>query len=337
LFGNSKVALSILLTIISVLTLLITVPVTTNASTTIIQQEEGDLAQTDDDNSFKIYQNPTYGINIQYPSNWRIDEGDVYADDYVPDIVSFIASVRSNTEAYAPSLSISIDNPPPNLNENLNEYLTRITSEYIDTYEDFKVIESDTNSILSGKPAYMIVFTDEEDSIDYKSMEIGTIIGDKVYFVTYYAEEEQYSNYLPTVQEMISSVKMTRSSGGLETNSPTTAKDPDKINPSPNQPDTSTTTDDSDEIDRSPGKLTDRYYEGLDWRGICSDALGSGFISQPCDTLITPDGNALTSQGKQVMEGALCPRGQGVIKMLEFIRGPIPDHLESELTAACDW
>lgn len=285
-------------------------------TTTMIHQQEA-FAQTID-NTFKRYENPTYEINIQYPSNWRVDEGDVYADDYVTDIVSFIAPVRSNTEAYAPSLSISIDNPPPNLNENLNEYLTRITSEYSDTYEDFKVIESDTNSILSGKPAYKIVFTDEEDGIDYKSMEIGTIIGDKVYFVTYYAEEEQYSDYLPTVQEMISSVKMTRSSGGLETNSPTTTEDPPKINPPPNQ-------------------LTDRYYEGLDWRGICNNPLASNYISQPCDTLVTSDGNALTPNGKQVMEGFLCPQGRGVIGTIELFVGPISDHLESELATACGW
>ena len=207
MFGNSKVILSTLSTIIAVLTLLAAVPITTDA-TTIIQQEEQDLAQTNIDNSFKKYQNPDYGINIQYPSNWRVDEGDVYADDYVIDIVSFIAPVTSDSEAYSPSLSISIDNPPPNLNENLNEYLARITNDYGDTLKDFEVIESDTNSILDGKPAYKLVSTDVEDDIDYKSLEIGTIIGDKVYFVTYYAEEEQYSNYLPTVQKMISSFQL---------------------------------------------------------------------------------------------------------------------------------
>ena len=231
---------------------------------TIIHQQEA-FAQTTN-NTFKRYENPTYGINIQYPSNWRVDEGDVYADDYVTDIVSFIAPIRSDTEAYGPSLSISIDNPPPNLNENLNEYLTRITTEYSDTYEDFNVIESDTNSILSGMPVYKIVFTDEEDGIDYKSMEIGTIIGDKVYFVTYFAEEEQYSDYLPTIQKMISSLEMTRSGGGLETNIPTTDGS-NKINPPRNQ-------------------LTDRYYEGFDWREICNNTLASNYILQPCDTLI---------------------------------------------------
>jgi photosystem II reaction center protein PsbP len=198
--------LSTLLTIISVLTLSSTVPITT-AATTIIQQE-GDLAQTNDDNTFKIYQNPIYGIQIQHPSDWRIDEGDVYADDYITDIVSFIAPIRSDTESYAPSLSISIDNLPPNLNENLYEYLNRITNDYDDILKEFEVIESDTNSILAGKPAYKLVSTDEEDGIDYKNMEIGAIIGDKVYFIEYDAEEDQYSDYLPTIQKMMDSFQL---------------------------------------------------------------------------------------------------------------------------------
>ena len=71
----------------------------------------------------------SYGINIQYPSNWRADEGDVYYHDYVIDIVSFIAPITNDSEAYSPSLSLSIDTPPLNL----NEYLSRITNDYGDT------------------------------------------------------------------------------------------------------------------------------------------------------------------------------------------------------------
>ena len=295
------------ITTITVLTL--SVALHTN---TIIHQQEA-FAQTND-NTFKRYENPTYGTNIQYPSDWRADGGDTYANDYVTDIVSFIAPIRSNTEAYASSLSISIDNLLPNL----NEYLTRITTDYSDTYEDFNVIDSDTDSILSGKPAYKIVFTDEEYGIDYKSMEVGTIIEDKVYFVTHYAKEEQYLDYLPTIQKMISSVKMTKSSGGLETDSSTTRKGSYEINPPRNQ-------------------LTGRYYEGLDWREICNNPLASNYISQPCDSLVTSDGNALTPNGKQVMEGFLCPRGQGVISTIELFVGSIPDRLESELATACGW
>jgi hypothetical protein len=92
------------------------------------------------------------------------------------------------------------------------------------------------------------------------------------------------------------------------------------------------------ETNPSPNQLTDRYYEGLDWLGVCNNPFVSKYIgSQSCDTLVTPDGNALTSQGKQVVEAALCPRGQGVIGTLEFFVESIPEHLKNELATACGW
>lgn len=31
------------------------------------------------------------------------------------------------------------------------------------------------------------------------------------------------------------------------------------------------------------------YYEGLDWWGICINSLVRSYISQPCETLVSPD------------------------------------------------
>jgi hypothetical protein len=196
--------------IITVSMLLVALPNRTN--TTIHQQRQALAQENDDDNnknnnknknnSFRTYENPAYGIQIQYPSTWIVYADDVFSDnddnnDASIDIVSFLGPVKSNKEAYAPSLYISIDNPPSpsDLNLNLNEYLTRITNDYEAGLKEFKVIQSDTNSsILAGKPAYKLVFTDEEDEIYYKTMDIGTIIGDKVYSIRYAAEKEQYSD-----------------------------------------------------------------------------------------------------------------------------------------------
>jgi PsbP-like protein len=180
------------------------------------QQPQEALAQTNhnnknNNNAFKLYENATYGINIQYPSNWTIEEGgDEDSDDDVTDVVSFFAPVENDSETVAPSLYISIDSVSSNRNENLNEYLTTTINDYNDS-QDFKVIESSTNSSsLGGYPAYKLVYTDvDENNINYKDMEIGTIIGDKVYFVTYDAAEEEYSVYLPTIQKMIDSLKIT--------------------------------------------------------------------------------------------------------------------------------
>ncbi len=174
----------------------------------IHRQQQEALAQTNDNNTFKLYENPTYGIQIQYPFNWRVDEGDVDSDDNVTDIVSFVALIGNDSETDGPSLYISIDDAS---SSNLNEYLTTTIIDYNDT-EDFEVIESNTNGILGGKPAYKLVFTDvDDDDIDYENMEIGTIIGDKVYFAKYEAEEAQYSDYLPTIQKMIDSLKINAS------------------------------------------------------------------------------------------------------------------------------
>jgi eukaryotic-like serine/threonine-protein kinase len=217
------------MTIITVSMLLVALPIRTN---TIIhqQQQRQALAQANDNNnknnnSFRIYENPAYGIQIQYPSTWIIYAGDMFSGDDAIDIVSFLGPVKSDTKAHAPSLYISIISPPsPDLNLNLNEYLTRITNDYKAKLKEFKVIESNTNSILAGKPAYKLVFTDEEDEIYYNTMDIGTIIGDKVYSLSYVAQREQYSDYLPTVQKMINSLKiMTTSNNGLDTEAPSSS------------------------------------------------------------------------------------------------------------------
>jgi eukaryotic-like serine/threonine-protein kinase len=188
----------------------------TTTNIIIYRQQQEALAQSNDDdnnnNTFKLYENITYGIKIEYPSNWTIEEEGDEDSDNVIDVVSFFAPVRNNSETVTPSLYITIDNPPLNLIENLNEYLRTTINDYNDS-QDFQVIESNTNSsTLGGYPAYKLVYTDvDEDNINYKDMEIGTIIGDKVYLVTYDAAEEEYSVYLPTVQKMIDSLKITTS------------------------------------------------------------------------------------------------------------------------------
>jgi hypothetical protein len=97
----------------------------------------------------------------------------------------------------------------------LEEYASSLITAYNETFTDFNLIESNTNSTLAGKPAYKLVYTEtledeeEEEGTNLKSMEIGTIIGDRVYFIEYIAEEEKYSDYLPIIQMMINSIEIT--------------------------------------------------------------------------------------------------------------------------------
>ena len=79
------------------------------------------------------------------------------------------------------------------------------------------------------------------------------------------------------------------------------------------------------------------YYEGLDWWGICNNSLLRSYISQPCETLVSPDHCALTSQGKIALEGILCPKGPSILSTIELFYGSIPDRAKNELGIACGW
>ena len=156
------------------------------------------------------YQNSSFGIRIQYPANWTKDEQDFDANDTITNIVTFMSPLTSKFDIYSENLGISIEGLS-NPNMTLNGYASSLITDYNKTLTDFNLIELNTNITLGGgnNPAYRLIYTDREDNINYKTMEIGTIIGDKVYYIEYIAEEKKYSNYLPTIQMMINSLEIT--------------------------------------------------------------------------------------------------------------------------------
>jgi S1-C subfamily serine protease len=156
------------------------------------------------------YQNSSYGIRIQYPANWTKDEQDFDPNDTETNIVAFSSPLTSRFDRYSETLYISMKRLTDQ-NMTLDEYAASVISDYNETLTDFNLIESNTNITLGGdnKPAYRLIYTDREDDVNYKTMEIGTIIGDRVYYIEYFAEEKKYSNYLPTIQMMINSFQIT--------------------------------------------------------------------------------------------------------------------------------
>jgi hypothetical protein len=154
------------------------------------------------------YQNSSYGIRIQYPANWTKDEGDLDPNDDITNIVEFSSPFQSRLDSEPETLGVSMEELTDQ-NMTLDEYANLLITDYKETSTNFNLIESDTNnSMLAEMPAYKLVYTDVEDDTNYKTMEIGTIIGDKVYYIEYIAEEEKYDNYLPTIQMMLNSFEL---------------------------------------------------------------------------------------------------------------------------------
>jgi hypothetical protein len=75
--------------------------------------------------------------------------------------------------------------------------------------QDFKLILANAQTYLAGRPAYAIVFAHLYNGLDSKTLQLGTISDNKVYYIIFTTEASKYDIFLPTVQTMISSLEFT--------------------------------------------------------------------------------------------------------------------------------
>ena len=145
------------------------------------------IAQTDQTN-FTTYENPTFGIRIQYPSDWgRLDlsflEASADIDFYPLDDTSGAKDVRIQVKTL------------PSQNMTLEQY----TNTQVESIEG-QILESNATT-LAGMEAHQVIFT----NIGLKTMQVWTLQDDKVYTITYIAEEEDFENDLQVARRMIES------------------------------------------------------------------------------------------------------------------------------------
>jgi serine/threonine-protein kinase len=150
------------------------------------------IAQTN--SNFVTYDNPTFGVRIQYPSDWgRLDLS------FLQDSADIDFYPLADT-SLAKNVKIQVINLPSR-NMTLEEY----TNSQINPLEE-KLLKSNTTT-LAGIPGYEIVFTSVQG---LKTMQVWTIKDDKAYIITYVAKEEDYENDLQIAQKMIDSFEITR-------------------------------------------------------------------------------------------------------------------------------
>ena len=177
---------------------------------------------------FLTYNNPVYGITILYPYNWEInpaEEDIVSPDNNTVSVVRFDSQYENYSDKFQENLGISIENVS---DRNITRYVDNLITDIRESYPSFNIIESNPSSSTTTtstttnlnsshtksnnstyKIVYSIVLHKQEmkipHTINLKGMEIWTMIGTKVYEISYTAEAKKYSHYLPTVQKMIDS------------------------------------------------------------------------------------------------------------------------------------
>lgn len=168
------------------------------------------MSNNNDSNiSFLTYENPIYGISIEYPSAWTYQEPEEEssANTTIFSIVDISPPISEDPNV-ATNFQMGIENlESPS---SLDQYARTVINSYRGNL-NFSLISVDLNSTLSGRPAYQIIFTDvTEDGIERKSIERGTVdeVNNRVYYVAFNTETSMYEKFLPIVRTMMNSLKL---------------------------------------------------------------------------------------------------------------------------------
>lgn len=170
----------------------------------VMAQNPEQSKNSSNSNNFLTYENPIFGIKILYPANWDKQENTSSSNDNstLIDLVAFSPPFKNNSDIVG-KLIVQVDNISDIKPITLERYANDTVS---DLRQDFKVSES--NATLAGSPAYKVEYTGLEANVDLKAMMVMALKGDRAYIISYTAEPEKYSYYLPTVQKMIDSFEI---------------------------------------------------------------------------------------------------------------------------------
>ena len=183
------------------------------------------FAQINIPTQFSLYQNDEYNFEIEHPSDWQ-QFGDVEAGDYTQHIAIFVPKDEikfkefdSTKDYYKMNTRVAIfldySYLLPKLNRNfvLDDAINAYSGN-TEGFKKFELLESDSNSKLSDRLAYKIVFQFKHKGDYIKYIELGTIINDnQVLVLNLKAKADEFDILLPTFQHMINSFKI----GSLET------------------------------------------------------------------------------------------------------------------------
>ena len=163
------------------------------------------IAQSSSSSSLLSYENPTYGITIQYPSNWMTSTNQLPTYN---SIIGFYSPLESLSDVLPVEFALSITTYTTNIS--LDEY-SKITRTALEQ-QGMEISESSATT-LAGNPAHKITFLPgdqiaQNSPVEFKFMQIFTIIGNKVYSLSYNAEASKFSTHLNTIQQMLDSVKI---------------------------------------------------------------------------------------------------------------------------------
>lgn len=160
---------------------------------------------------FNNYENSEMGISIKYPSTFLIDESN--SNETVKQVSFFPAYDDSsdNLQTYISWFEVYVEELYPPISDNpinISSYLKDQANSIQEENADVTIVETSTDSMLSGNPAYKLVTRSYDGNSSIDDIEIGTIVGNIFYSLNYEVNTNQVQDSLPIANKMIYSFKI---------------------------------------------------------------------------------------------------------------------------------
>src|SRR6476619_1586753 len=161
---------------------------------------------------FQTYQNHILGIKIGYPDSWYVRTypynnaaNNTVAGFYSPsNTASELGNISGVSGHFVPYVDIFVfDSKNMSLDKIIKGRINRIqnTSDFI--------IDSKPITLRGNNSAHMLVYSTTTGSDEsFKKLQVYTISDNKVYLITFTAQEALFSNYLPKILKMIDSFEI---------------------------------------------------------------------------------------------------------------------------------
>ncbi|MFH1284117.1 MAG: PsbP-related protein [Candidatus Peregrinibacteria bacterium] len=145
---------------------------------------------------FELYENSTYNIETQYPSDWNLQE-DIYGT-----VVSFLSPLADETDLFQDNLNVSIQDLGDE-EISIDDFTNLSVEEIKKAYTD--IVLEQNKTMLDGNDAYEVSYTFEQSSFKLKALQVYAIKNQTVYIITFVAETDSYTQFEENVRKMIDS------------------------------------------------------------------------------------------------------------------------------------
>jgi hypothetical protein len=153
----------------------------------------------------KTYENSTYNVKVDYPSDWKYENSEIEKDTQPETVfqVMFFSPYESGNSDKSASVSVSVDSLQASTT--LDQYKNRIMKNLNEAVKDVKDI-SIRPTVLDGEQAYRI----EHDIwlLDHweKSITLYSVKNGKLHEISALGKPEGMQRYLQSIENMFKSV-----------------------------------------------------------------------------------------------------------------------------------